>query len=104
MALCKHAIILFGRIVLLVSQVTLDTVVLNHLHVLQYQRSAVFLCVVFVILSTLSQCLVRHSQRLCSDPLLPQHRISGLLNIGKIGVVDVIERDKLVSFVMGVVF
>lgn len=91
---------LLRRVVLLVSQVTLQWVGFNHLHVLQYQRSAVFLGIGAVVLLTLSQGIMGNSQLLVSDPLFSHHRLSRLLHLVKVLVVDVIEGHQLVSLVV----
>lgn len=91
---------LLRRVVLLVSQVSLQWVGFNHLHVLQYQRSAVFLGVGAVVLLAFSQSVMGDSQLFVSDPLFSHHGLSGLLHLVKVLVVDVIERHQLVSLVV----
>lgn len=88
------------RIVLLVTQVSLQRIRLNHLHVLQDQWSAVLLGVDAVVLLALSQSLVRDSQRLIADPLLSHHRGSGKVNLREVLVVDVVEGNQLWSSVV----
>lgn len=87
-------------VVLLVPQVALQGVVLDHLHVLQDQRSAVSLGIDSMVLLALSKGLVSDSELLVSDPLFSHHRSSGLLDLGVVLVVNVIERHQLWSRVV----
>lgn len=94
---------LFRGVVLLIAEVTLHAVVLNHLHVLQNQRTAVLLGVHLVVVATLSQGVVGGANSVCLDPLLAQHGLSGISNLVKLAVVDVVKRHQLGSLVVFVI-
>lgn len=95
--------ILLQRVVLLVAQVPLHRVRLDHLQVFQDQRTAVSLCIFAVVLAALAQRLVGHTERLCANPLFSEHRLSRLVDIGEALVVNIVKGDEFWPLVAVVV-
>ena len=94
---------LLGRVVLLVTQITLQRIGFDHLHVLQYQGSTVLLGVLSVVLLALSQGFVSDSQLVGSYPLFSHHGFSGLMDLGEFLIVNVVERHQFWPLVLCVV-
>ena len=94
---------LLQRVILLVSQVSLDGISLDHPHVFQDQRTAISLGIISVVLFALAQRLMGYTERLVANPLFSKHGLSGLVDIGEVFVIDIVKRHEvwpLVPFVV----
>lgn len=87
-------------VVLLVAQVALQGIRLNHLQVLHDQGSAVSLGVCAVVDLAFGQGVVGNAQLLVPYPLLLHHRGPGLLHLRQVLVVNVVERHQLGTLVV----